>query len=98
MLRRPELEGVARRIAHYATLRPLSRAETASYVDHRCTVAGATSQLFDQGAQDAIYEIGRGNLRATDRLALKALELAAAKDEDVADHMRIVEARRLLWP
>jgi len=61
-------------------------------------VAGATTNPFDQGAQEAIYEIGRGNLRATDRLALKALELATAKDEDVVDHVRIIDARRLLWP
>ena len=98
MLRRTELEGIARRIAHYATLRPMSRDETASYLAHRCTVAGATTNPFDQGAQEAIYEIGRGNLRATDRLALKALELATAKDEDVVDHVRIIDARRLLWP
>ena len=98
MLRRPELEGIARRIAHYATLRPLSRDETAAYVAHRCTVAGATTNPFDQGADDAIYEIGRGNLRATDRLALKALELAAAKDAGAVDHVHVVDARRLLWP
>ena len=98
MLRRPELEGVARRIAHYATLRPLSRDETAAYVAHRCTVAGSTTNPFDQGAMDAIHEIGRGNLRATDRLALKALELAAAKDASAVDHVHVVDARRLLWP
>jgi len=98
MLRRPELEGIARRMAHYATLRPLSREETAAYLAHRCTVAGATTNPFDQGSQDAIYEIGRGNLRATDRLALKALELAAAKDASAVDHVQVIDARRLLWP
>jgi len=98
MLRRSELEGVARRLAHYATLRPLSREETAAYVAHRCTVAGATTNPFDQGAGDAIYEIGRGNLRATDRLALKALEQAAAKDAGAVDHVDVIDARRLLWP
>ena len=98
LLRRPELEGIARRFAHYAVLRPLSRDETAAYVAHRCTVAGATTQPFDQGSLDALYEIGRGNLRATDQLALKALELADQKGADTVDHMQVIEARRLLWP
>ena len=50
------------------------------------------------GAQDAIFEIGRGNLRATDRLALKALQVADRRDCDVVDHTAVIEARRALWP
>lgn len=98
LLRRPELDDVARRIAHYATLRLLSRDETKSYVEHRCTVAGATTVPFDDGAHDAIFEIGRGNLRATDRLALKSLQVADRKSRDVVDHTDVIEARRVLWP
>jgi len=98
LLRRPELDDVARRIAHYATLRLLSRDETRAYVAHRCTVAGAVTVPFDDGAHDAIFEIGRGNLRATDRLALKALQVANRSDCDVVDHTAVIEARRALWP
>lgn len=98
LLRRPELEDVARRIAHYATLRPLSRDETRAYVAHRCTVAGATTVPFDDGSIDAIFEIGRGNLRATDRLSLKALQVAARQGHDVVEHTTVIEARRALWP
>ncbi len=98
LLRRPELDDVARRIAHYATLRLLSRDETRAYVAHRCTVAGATTVPFDDGAHDAVFEIGRGNLRATDRLALKALHVANHRDCDVVDHTAVIEARRALWP
>jgi general secretion pathway protein A len=98
LLRRSELEGIARRFAHYAVLRPLSRDETAAYVAHRCTVAGATTVPFDQGSLDALFEIGRGNLRATDQLALKALEIAAAKEADTVESVHVIDARRLLWP
>lgn len=98
LLRRPELDDVARRIAHYATLRLLSRSETKEYVQHRCTIAGTATCPFDDGAHDAIYEVGHGNLRATDRLALKSLEVAAAKGEAVVDHTHVLEARRMLWP
>lgn len=98
MLRRDELEDIARRIAHYAVLRPLSRAETQRYLEHRCTIAGANTPPFDDTARDAIYEIGRGNLRATDRLALKALELASCDPCQVVNANHVVEARKLLWP
>ena len=98
LLRRDDLDDIARHLAHYATLRPLSRAETARYLEHRCTIAGATTLPFDTSAQDAIYEIGRGNLRATDRLALKALELAHLADTNVAGANDVTEARKVLWP
>lgn len=98
MLRRDEMEDIARRIAHYATIRPLSRPEAVRYIEHRCAVAGATTVPFDDGARDAIFEVARGNLRATDQLALKTLETAHAADCDVADASHVVEARKVLWP
>ena len=98
LLRRDDLEDVARRLAHYATLRSLSREEIDSYVEHRCTIAGATTVPFDKAAIDALYEIGRGNLRATDELARKALEIAHGQDRDVCDAAQVVHARKLLWP
>jgi general secretion pathway protein A len=98
MLRRDAIEDVARRILHYAVLRPLSRPETQRYIEHRCTIAGAVTVPFDDSAVDAIFEIGRGNLRATDSLALKALELACDRERDVLDASFVVEARKLLWP
>jgi general secretion pathway protein A len=98
LLRMDALEDVARRIAHYATLRPLSRTETRDYVCHRSTVAGATQTPFDDKALEALYEIGRGNLRATDHLALKTLEVAHHHEAEVADPTHVVAARKLLWP
>jgi general secretion pathway protein A len=97
-LQRPELEDVARRLAHCATLRSLSRDETVKYLEHRCTVAGARASPFDGGSIDAIYELGRSNLRATDALALKSLELCCRASARVVDANHVVEARKLLWP
>lgn len=98
LLARDDHEAVARRIAHYATLRPLSRDETAKYLDHRCAIAGARAAPFDAGAIDALYEIGRGNLRATDNLALEALEAAARAGHQAVSAQHIATARRVLWP
>ena len=98
LLRDERLVDVAHRLAHCATLRPLSRPETGAYIEHRCRVAGATATPFDGGAVEALYEIGRGNPRATDHLALQAVELAHEADGDTVDAEHITAARHLLWP
>lgn len=98
LLRREELDDVAKRLAHCASLRTLSRDETRSYLEHRCTIAGAPTLPFDDGAADAIFEIGRGNLRATDQLARKSLEAAHEQDVDICSAAHVARARKLLWP
>jgi len=98
MLGRDTLEDVARRIALYATLRNLTRDETRAYVIHRQSVAGTKTDLFTDSAHDAVYEIGGGNLRATDRLCLKALQLAALDDSAAVDASHVTAARQRLWP
>ena len=98
MLRRADLEPVARRIAHCATLRLLSRAETRDYVEHRLRVVGARSTPFDEQALDAVYEVTRGNLRAIDHLCRKSLELAARKALPVVDPALVIAARKSLLP
>ncbi|MFH1176208.1 MAG: AAA family ATPase [Acidobacteriota bacterium] len=97
-LARENQDAIARRIVHYASLRPLSRDETAHYVEHRIGAAGARHCPFDAAALDAIYEIGRGNLRATDNLALESLELAAAAKLKVVGASHVATARKSLWP
>lgn len=98
LLRRDNLEDIARRLAHFVTLRPLTREQSTRYLEHRCRVAGATSSPFDPSAHDALWEMARGNLRATDRLALKALEVAHDQDTAVVDSHHVLHARQLLWP
>jgi hypothetical protein len=62
-----------------ATVRPQSRAETGAYTEHRATVTGATTAPFDVKVCDAICEIGRGNLRATNYLFLSVTNSCAAR-------------------
>lgn len=98
LLGRDAHEAVTRRLAHLATLRVLSRDEAQAYVAHRCTIAGATTVPFDTGALDALYEIARGNLRATDQLAYKALEVAHDASMSVVSSNHVAQARKVLWP
>ena len=81
----------------FLSLRLLSRGEIKPYIEHRCHIAGAANCPFDSAAIDALYEIGRGNLRATDYLALKSLEIAHDLDCDVLDSNHIAQAKRMLW-
>jgi len=98
LLARDDYDAIARRIVHYATLRPLSRDETTRYIEHRCDIAGSRTSPFDSSSIDAIYEIARGNLRATDNLALESLEGAARATLKVVSAMHVSAARKVLWP
>lgn len=98
ILRREELESVTRRLAHYATLRLLSREENRDYVAHRLNIAGTDHALFDNSALDALYEMTQGNLRATDRVALKAMEQAFGKDDPVVGFEHVAAAKPQVTP
>ena len=93
MLESPSLEPIRRRMAHIATLRLLSRAETRDYMQHRVRIAGAPTFPFDPQATDAVFEVSRGNLRAIDQLARKSLELASQKAISTVDPSLVAEAR-----
>jgi len=98
LLRRDVHESIARRLSHIASLRLLSRDESASYITHRCHIAGADQVPMDAGAIEALYAIACGNLRATDQLALKSLELAHDANVSVVDANHVAQARGLLVP
>lgn len=97
LLARAACEDVAQRIAYYARLRLLSRDETAAYIEHRCTLAGARTLPFDRTAIDALFEMTRGNLRALDRLALGALDDAAKTGAKAVGPTNVTAARKHLW-
>ena len=89
-------EDVAQRIDYYARLRPLSRDETATYLEHRCTVAGVHEFPIDQGAVDSLYEITHGNMRALDRLTLGALDHARDAGAATVGSNHVIAARKHL--
>jgi hypothetical protein len=66
-LDRSDQDAMARRIVHYGTLSPLSCDEIAKYVEHPVTIVGAHQCPSDAGGWDALFEIGRGNLRSLRR-------------------------------
>lgn len=98
LLARPEQAAMAQRLARFATLRLLSREETRTYLRHRCTLAGAPDDPFDEDAHQSIFEISRGNLRAIDRLALAAVQRAATAGAAAVGAGDVIAARRWLGP
>jgi type II secretory pathway predicted ATPase ExeA len=97
MLRSETHEAIARRLAHIASLRLLTREESQRYIAHRCTIAGATTVPFASAALDGLHEIACGNLRAIDQVAGKALEVAHDAGVTVVDANHVVQARRVLF-
>jgi general secretion pathway protein A len=97
LLAKAPCEDVAQRIAYYARLRLLSRDETATYLEHRCTIAGSRTFPFDESSVEALFEMTRGNLRALDRLALSALDEAASAGVATVGSANIIAARKHLW-
>lgn len=96
LLKREELQDVASRLAHRAKLSLLSRKELLKYVEHRCFLAGSQTPPFATEALVALHECSHGNLRATDHLALKALQVAHSEDESIVTTNHITRARQML--
>lgn len=96
MLARADMEAVSRRLAYCATLKNLTREDTKEYIRHRLFMVGGKSDIFNPRALEAIYEIGGGNLRATDSLAKTAMDIAAAKQCTQVDESHVVQAKERL--
>jgi general secretion pathway protein A len=73
MLRRPELEQFAQRIAVDFHLGPLDLQGTCDYIRHRLTVAGGDPALFDNTACVSVYYYTRGVPRLINVLCDTAL-------------------------
>lgn len=97
MLARDELCDVSRRLAYCATLRNFSREQTHRYIKARLAMVGGSDSIFAKGAYEALYEISGGNMRATDRLALAAMQLAAANSAPQIEDIHVVSAKERIW-
>jgi len=86
--RMPELE---ERLAVKCLLRRMALEETAAYVQHRLTAAGAKRPIFDDSAIEALQELSSGVPRKINRLCDLAL-LVGFADELQSISRRQIEA------
>ena len=73
LLARNDLRQLAQRITGRYHLEPLSREETANYVEHRLRVAGALGEVFDSSAKREIFKLTEGVPRLINVIADRAL-------------------------
>ncbi len=80
LLARTDLRQLAQRITARYHLEPLSRAESASYIEHRLKVAGALGEIFDAGAKREVFRLSEGVPRLINVICDRALLGAYAQE------------------
>jgi len=80
LLARNDLRQLAQRITARYHLEPLSRDDTARYIEHRLKVAGALGEVFDAGAKKEIFRLSQGVPRLINVICDRALLGAYAKE------------------
>jgi len=83
LLRRTDLRQLAQRITGRYHLEPLSRDETAQYVEHRLRVAGALGEVIDGGAKKAVFHLSQGVPRLINVICDRALLGAYSQEKRI---------------
>jgi len=73
VLDRNDLRQLAQRITGRYHLEPLSKDETAQYIEHRLKVAGALGEVFDSGAKREVFRLSKGVPRLINVICDRAL-------------------------
>jgi general secretion pathway protein A len=73
LLARNDLRQLAQRITGRYHLEPLTREETAHYIEHRLKVAGALGEVFDSGAKKSAFNLSQGVPRLINVICDRAL-------------------------
>ena len=90
----PGLTQLRQRISIFATLKPLTRLETAGYIEHRLKVAGyeSSTPLFTPEAVSLIAHYGEGVPRNINNICFNALSFGCALGKKVIDATIVREA------
>ncbi len=94
LLARPDLRQLAQRVTARYHLLPLSRRETAAFVNHRLFVAGCERPVFNRGASKQIYRFSRGIPRLINLICDRALLGAYSQDKRIVGAGIIKKAAR----
>jgi len=81
LLERIDLRQLAQRITGRYHLNPLSKAETAAYVNHRLRVAGANGEIFSAAALREIHRLSNGIPRIINVICDRALLGAFTREQ-----------------
>jgi general secretion pathway protein A len=92
LLARNDLRQLAQRITGRYHLEPLTREETAQYIEHRLKVAGAVGEVFDSGAKKETYRLSQGVPRLINVICDRALLGAYSRESRRIDRRIIRRA------
>lgn len=96
-LESPALRQLSQRVSIRYHLGPLSREETARYIEHRLTVAGASGGVeFTPGAYKAMYRFSKGIPRLINLIADRALLSAYVAGSSRVTKAMVLKGRRSL--
>jgi len=94
LLGRNDLRQLAQRITGRYHLEPLSRDETALYVEHRLRVAGALGEVIDSGAKKEVFRLSQGVPRLINVICDRALLGAYSQESRIITKRLIKRAAR----
>lgn len=89
LLSRNDLRQLAQRITGRYHLEPLTREETAQYIEHRLRVAGALGEVIDRGAKKEVFRLSQGVPRLINVICDRAL-LGAYASESRTINRRLI--------
>ncbi len=92
LLGRNDLRQLAQRITGRYHLEPLTREETAQYVEHRLRVAGALGEVIDHGAKREVFRLSQGVPRLINVICDRALLGAYSQESRVITRRLIRQA------
>ena len=92
LLGRNDLRQLAQRITGRYHLKPLSRDETAQYIEHRLRVAGALGEVIDDGAKKTVFNLSDGVPRLINVICDRALLGAYSQESRVITRRLIKRA------
>jgi len=92
LLGRNDLRQLAQRITGRYHLEPLTRDETAQYIEHRLRVAGALGEVIDRGAKKEVFRLSQGVPRLINVICDRALLGAYSQESRVITRRLIKRA------
>jgi len=92
LLARNDLRQLAQRITGRYHLEPLTRNETAQYIEHRLKVAGAVGEVFDNGAKSETFRLSQGVPRLINVICDRALLGAYGRESRRVDRRLVRRA------
>ncbi|MEM8815623.1 MAG: AAA family ATPase [Pseudomonadota bacterium] len=97
LLARNDLRQLAQRITGRYHLEPLSREETATYIEHRLKVAGALGEVFEPAAKREVFRLSEGVPRLINVICDRALLGAYASESRRVGKTLVRRANREIY-